>query len=97
MSFASMDKAILEAPTLEDFWITWATVNTPPAWVSEIVAGPIVSLPLPVSMRVSKRTLPSFSASATVKGFIVEPGSKVSVKARLRNWLPTRLVRLFGL
>jgi len=32
-----------------------------------------------------------------MKGFMTEPGSKVSVNTRLRNWAPVRLARLLGL
>jgi len=42
-------------------------------------------------------TSPFSSASDTTKGFIVEPGSKVSVSARLRSWPPVRFCRLPGL
>jgi len=38
-----------------------------------------------VWMRESGRTLPCSRAAAIAKGFIVEPGSNVSVSTRLRN------------
>ena len=41
-------------------------------------------------------TLPISSASAAVNGFIVEPGSKVSVNTRLRTMSPASWPRLFG-
>ena len=41
-------------------------------------------------------TRPASSAIAIVNGFMVEPGSKVSVRARLRNWAPLRLWRFPG-
>ena len=91
--------AILAMPTLDDFWITCATVSTPCGWASEMVAVPMVSRPGAVWIGVSKRNLPFSSASAAVNGFIVEPGSKVSVKARLRSCAPvslTAVVRVVG-
>mgnify|MGYP006995914119 CR=1 FL=1 len=42
-------------------------------------------------------TMPFSSASAAMKGFMVEPGSKLSVSARLRSCSPLRLTRLLGL
>ena len=48
-------------------------------------------------MMVSKRTLPASSACATVNGLSTEPGSKVSVIARLRSCAPDKRSRLFGL
>ena len=44
-------------------------------------------------MTESARMTPASSAAATVNGFIVEPGSKTSVTARLRS-CPARLERL---
>ena len=78
------DSAIFAAPTFDDFWITCSTVSAPLAWVSWIVAGPIVSVPGPVWITVSGRILPESSAAAIVNGFSVEPGSNTSVSARLR-------------
>ena len=46
-------RAILAIPTLEDFWITWATVNTPLAWESWMVALPMVKRPGAVWIGVS--------------------------------------------
>ena len=48
-------------------------------------------------MTVSGRTLPASSAAAIVNGFIVEPGSNVSVSARLRIRSRATLSRRFGL
>ena len=45
----------------------------------------MVSVPASVWMSVSGRTFPVSSAAEIVNGFIVEPGSNVSVSARLRN------------
>ena len=45
---------------------------------------------------VSGVTRPVSSANAAMKGFIVEPGSKMSVSARLRSCAPLRLLRLAG-
>ncbi len=85
--------AILTVPTLLDFWITWATVSTPwGSWSLTVLPG-TCSQPGPVSMGVSARTRPVSSAHAAMKGFIVEPGSKMSVSARLRNCSPLRLRR----
>ena len=41
-------------------------------------------------------TRPDSSAQAATNGFIVDPGSKVSVKARLRSWAPVRFFRSAG-
>ena len=89
--------AILAAPTLDDFWMTCSTVSAPSACASWIVAEPIVSVPGDVSITVSGRTRPASSAAAIVNGFIVEPGSNVSVSARLRIIAGTTLLRLLGL
>jgi hypothetical protein len=89
--------AILAAPTLDDFWMTSATLSAPCGWASEIVALPIVRRPGAQLMMVSKRTLPVSSPRAMVNGFRVEPGSKVSVTARLRSCAPDSPSRLFGL
>ena len=48
-------------------------------------------------MIVSGRMVPASRPAATVKGLTVEPGSKTSVTARLRNLAPTRSAVLFGL
>ena len=57
----------------------------------------MVMRPGAVWITVSGLTLPCSSASEMVKGFITEPGSKVSVSTRLRSCAPVRLPRLFGL
>ena len=64
--------------------------------VSEMVDPVMVRRPGEVSMTVWGRTRPVSSASAMVKGFMVEPGSKVSVSARLRSCSPERFWRLSG-
>ena len=89
--------AILAAPTLDDFWMTCSTVSAPSGCASWIVSGPIVSVPGAVSITVSGRTRPASSAAAIVNGFIVEPGSNVSVSARLRIIAGATLLRLLGL
>ena len=66
---------IFAVPTLDDFWMTWATVRSPCGCASEIVAEPIVSRTGAQAITVSKRTLSYSSASAAVNGFITEPGS----------------------
>ena len=55
-----------------------------------------LNVPIVVNGNPNQVTLFVNAASATVKGFIVEPGSKVSVSARLRSWLPLRLRRSEG-
>ena len=97
MSSADRVRAMMAVPTLDDFWITSARVSTPCGWASWMVAAPMVSRPGAVWIGVSKRNLPFSSASAAVKGLKVEPGSNVSVNARLRNCAPARRTRLFGL
>ncbi len=62
-----------------------------------MVAVPMVSLPGAVCTTVLGVTRLVSSASAIVKGFRVEPGSKVSVMTRLRSCAPVRMERLFGL
>src|SRR5437879_2942190 len=62
-----------------------------------MVAPLMVSVPGAVSMIVAGVTLPESSAAAIVKGFIDDPGSKVSVSARLRILSFAARVRLFGL
>ena len=56
----------------------------------------MVSRPGLVSITVSGRTRPLLSARPMVMGFMVEPGSKVSVMARLRSCSPVSLPRLPG-
>src|ERR1700674_205510 len=97
MRSAGIDSMILALPTLDDFWITCATVRRPLGCESEIVQPPMVSVPGAVWMGVVGVTTPESSAAATVKGFIVEPGSKRSVTERLRVWRPVTLARLLGL
>ena len=55
-----------------------------------------MSRPGAVWIGVSGVTRPFSNASATTSGFIVEPGSKESVKARLRSCAPLRFCRLPG-
>ena len=57
----------------------------------------MVSVPGEVWIVVVGLTLPISSASAIVKGFKVEPGSKLSVTARLRICAGTIPERLLGL
>ena len=56
----------------------------------------MVILPGLVEITVLGVTFFCSSASATVTGFMVEPGSKISVRARLRNCSPVRFLRLLG-
>ena len=91
------DSAIFAAPTFDDFWITCSTVSGPARCASWIVCLPIVSSPASVWITVSGRTLPASSAAAIVNGFIVEPGSNVSVSARLRIFSRATLSRRLGL
>src|SRR5882672_9566693 len=91
------DNAIFAAPTFDDFWITCSTVSGPALCASWIVLGPIFSAPSSVWITVSGRTLPASRAAAIVNGFIVEPGSNVSVSVRLRIFSRATLSRRFGL
>ena len=61
-----------------------------------MVKPPMLKRPGPVSISVCGLMRPASSAIATVIGFIVEPGSKVSVSARLRSCSPVRFCRLSG-
>ena len=79
-----ISSAILEVPMLDDLETTWLTVIMPKSCVSPIVLSPIVSFPGAVCTNVSGRTIPRSSALAIAKGFMVEPGSNVSVSTRLR-------------
>ena len=88
--------ASLTVPTLLDFWMTSLTLSTPWGWASVMVEPVMVMRPGAVCIGVSGLTMPFSSANETAKGFIVEPGSKVSVKARLRNCSPLKLIRLAG-
>ena len=89
--------AIFTVPTLLDFWITPATVRAPWGWVSRICEPVMTIVPGEVSITVSGVTRPDSSAQAATKGFIVEPGSKMSVSARLRSCSPVRFWRCPGL
>ena len=55
-----------------------------------------VILPGAVWITVVGVTRPVSSAQAATNGFIVEPGSKVSVSARLRSCAPVRFLRSDG-
>ncbi len=70
---------------------------TPLGWVSVMRLSPITNQPGPVSMRVSGFATPASRAAATNRGFMVEPGSKVSVTARLRSRAASKVARLLGL
>ena len=83
-------------PTLLDFWITWATVSTPCGCASRIVRPLMLMLPGAVWIGVCGVTRWVCSASAAMNGFIVEPGSKVLVNARLRICAPASRERLAG-
>ncbi|MNH45933.1 hypothetical protein D3C79_1085320 [compost metagenome] len=64
--------------------------------MSEMVEPVTLMRPGVVSIGVSGLNLPVSSAMPTVIGFIVEPGSKTSVIARLRSCSPVRCWRLSG-
>ena len=67
------------------------------AWiVSLMVALPILILPGAVWIMVVGVTKPLSSARLMTKGFMVEPGSNVSVRARLRSCSPLRFWREAG-
>ncbi len=83
--------------TLLDAFMASLSVTTPKPRMSRMVKRPMVRRPSPVSIRVSGRTSPRSSASAATIGLTVEPGSKVSVRARLRTCSPLRLRRWLGL
>ncbi|MCY1548213.1 hypothetical protein D9M68_843090 [compost metagenome] len=89
--------AILTAPTLLDFWIISLTVSRPFGCASLMVEPPMVRCPGAVWICVVGVTRPLSSASAAMKGFMVEPGSKLSVNTRLRSCAPLRLSRRLGL
>jgi hypothetical protein len=80
--------AILTAPTLLDFWITCCTVSTPCGSASWMVEPVMVIEPgVGVDDRL-RRDEALLQPMPTTKGFIVEPGSKTSVSARLRSCRP---------
>ena len=57
----------------------------PCGWASEMVAPAMVMRPGAVWIMVSGLIKPFSKAKLMANGFMVEPGSKVSVSARLRN------------
>ena len=77
--------------------MTWATVSAPCGWASRMVEPVMVMDPGAVSMMVLGVTRPVCSAQAVTKGFMVEPGSKMSVSARFRSCAPLRPERWLGL
>lgn len=81
---------------LLDFCSACATVSEPWFDVSWITAGPILYVPGDVLMIVFGVTLRWSIDSATTSGLIVEPGSNVSITARLRNCWPVSRARSFG-
>ena len=83
-------------PMLLDFWITSATVRSPCGWASLMTNPPMAMRPGAVWITVSGLTRPVSSAHAAISGLTVEPGSKVSVSARLRSCSPVRLRRSDG-
>jgi hypothetical protein len=89
--------ATLTVPTLLDFLITCDRLSIPCGCASLMVEPPIVMRPGAVWMGVLALTKPLSMANAATNGFIVEPGSKLSVRARLRNCSPVRLMRRLGL
>ena len=91
------DSAIFAAPTFDDFWITCSTVSGPARCASWIVVLADRQL---AGLRVDHRIgtdLAGLERAAIVNGFIVEPGSNVSVSARLRILSRATLSRRFGL
>ena len=61
-----------------------ATVSERSKWASWMVAAPMLKLPGAIWITESGLTRPPSRARATVKGLSVEPGSNVSVSARVR-------------
>ena len=96
MSCGSSMKEILLVPILDDFWITSCTVIRPFGCESLITAPPICNCPAPVSIVLSGAIFRFSKASATVKGLSVDPGSKISVTARLRKASMSILARVLG-
>ena len=77
--------------------MTCETVKSPCGCASVIVEVPTVRRPPAVRSTVLGVTMPCSKASAAVNGFMVEPGSKVSVSTRLRIAAGSMWARLFGL
>ena len=75
--------ASFTAPTLLDFWMISLTVNWGCGCVSRTSLAPTRQVS-GVSMTLSGRYRPRSSTAAATKGLMVEPGSKVSITARLR-------------
>ena len=73
------------APMLEETASTFDAPTQPSAAWSWMTWAPMARLPFPQSMGSSGRSAPRSRAPAMVKVFIVEPGSKASVTARLRS------------
>ncbi|MCY1368696.1 hypothetical protein D9M69_556940 [compost metagenome] len=87
---------IIVIPILLDLRSTPATSSVPLRLTSLIVLPWYWKRPLPVSNSVLVVMRPRSNASAAVNGFMIEPGSKVSVMAWLRSLDPWKVSRLFG-
>src|SRR5580698_5839945 len=78
------DRAILAVPTLLDFARIVAKSMTPKLCSSSSTLLPTLKNPGDVSTTLSGWYCPEARAAATMKGLTLEPGSKISVAARLR-------------
>ena len=81
---------------LLEYWMTSGIVSRPYGWWSLIVHLPMRNLPFSQNTRSSGSTTPSSSAAAASTALSVEPGSKLSVTARLRRICGLALPCLFG-
>jgi hypothetical protein len=78
------DRATFAVPTLLDFARMVARSMTPRLVSSSNTLVPTLKKPGEVSTTLSARYCPEASAAAMMKGLTLEPGSKISVAARLR-------------
>ena len=79
---ASSDKAILVAPTFDDLVNTVEKLIEPRLSGSSIFSGPTFIDHGEVSIILANEYFPLSSAAVRINGFIVDPGSKISVTAR---------------
>ena len=88
--------AMRTMPMLLLFWIT-SRADSAPCGCASLIGMPLTTtLPGAVLITCSGLMRPVSSAQAITSGFIVEPGSKMSVSARLRSCSPLRSARSPG-
>src|SRR5580700_9322981 len=91
------DSAIFAVPTLLDLARIVAKSITPKLCSSSSILLPTLKNPGEVSTTLSGLYCPEARAAAIMKGLMLEPGSKISVAARLRYRPGFNCSRSFGL